>query len=334
MKTIKLLILNLGIIFLTTNMIYSQNVPVHKSIITILDNNNISLGDVDMPSKDYYSLLMNKIQAHNNSTLFFYNIDTKLTQNSLPRVMKNNRKSYHQTLNYTLIQEPSGELKPMHIASEYRYDLGTHGMINGKINMIIIDEIIIKESIVDEGARTYHGREFKIMQESGNGVRSSGYDAHGVAIYINQKEVYPKNIYTSTSITDKILIPVENMSVEGGSAVGYYNKKGNLQLIELEIIGESYKRETLYCIKNNELFLVYDQKHNFSRLENGKYNHKLVSLTETNSYYYKDNTPYLWLDSNKNTVDLITEDAIVKFENARLEANELKEKLREAYEKK
>jgi hypothetical protein len=348
MKTIKLLILNIGIISLTTNMIYSQNVPVHKSIITILENNNMSLGDIDMPSKDYYSLLMNKTQAHNNATLFFYNIDKRL--NSIA-AKPDVRKSYHQTLKYTLIQESSGELKPMHIVSKCRYDLGTHGMINGKVNIIIIDDIIIRESIVDNGAPSYHNSSF--LRESilgndepntpksrlimvGDSTKSRNYDDYGFAIYIGKEKVYPKNLNAldTTSATDKILIPIENMSAEGGSAIGYYNKKGHLQLIELELMGESYKRETLYFIKNNQLLLVYDQKHNFVRLENGEYNHKQISLVEKNSYYYKDNAPYIWLDSDKNTVDLATKDAILKAEDIRLDANKLKEMLRKAYKKK
>ncbi len=112
----------------------------------------------------------------------------------------------------------------------------------------------------------------------------------------------------------KVSFDAESESTEEGEVIAYFDRN-DVKLITVVGYGETGKNMTEYYFKNQKLFFVFDQRHEYNRpiywnekksQENGDneiFDPK-KSKINTDRYYFDNENLFLWLDNDKNSVDL------------------------------
>ncbi|WMI68179.1 hypothetical protein [Mangrovimonas sp. YM274] len=113
---------------------------------------------------------------------------------------------------------------------------------------------------------------------------------------------------------DSKLINESEETIESGQVTGYY-KNGELKYIQVIGLGETGKIQTEYYFKNEKLIFVFDQNFSYNRPiywdkktaeENGDdevFDSKKTTVIK-DWYYFNDEKLFLWIDNEKNKVDL------------------------------
>ncbi len=123
-----------------------------------------------------------------------------------------------------------------------------------------------------------------------------------------------KIIINNLSSYKKVISDLEIQSTEGGEIIAYFDEN-DLKLIITEGYGETGKNRTEYYFKNQELFFVFDQRFDYNRPiywnkkraeENNDNEFFDPQKTKINAdrYYFDKEKLFLWLDNEKNKIDL------------------------------
>lgn len=134
MKIIKLLIINIGIISLATNMMYSQKIgsvtDVHECVILILKDSK----EISLPQKK-----VRLISVDGNEWIYEMDFDTP----SLPEHVDDKSPDFHQ-VSYTIIVDDSTRMKKLKKLTHYsRYDNGVYGHSRTYREVQIVGEDVI-----------------------------------------------------------------------------------------------------------------------------------------------------------------------------------------------
>ncbi|WP_109437654.1 hypothetical protein [Aquimarina sp. AU119] len=132
-------------------------------------------------------------------------------------------------------------------------------------------------------------------------------------------------------------IDIELNTTEGSYITAYLDHE-DLKLIEVTEFGETGKNIIAYYFKDKKLFFAFNQRHKYNRpiywdekaakeIEDGE----VFDLSKTkiieDRYYFDNEKIFLWLDKNKNKVDL-TIKANLSIEKVLItESNRLKSEL-------
>lgn len=96
---------------------------------------------------------------------------------------------------------------------------------------------------------------------------------------------------------------IELNTTEGGHVTAYFNNK-DLKLIEIIEFGETGKNITQYYFKNRKLLFAFDQQYRYNiPIYNEEFDANKTTIIEDRYYFHKEKL-FLWLDTNKNKVDL------------------------------
>lgn len=113
---------------------------------------------------------------------------------------------------------------------------------------------------------------------------------------------------------DTTMIQIWDESTEGGEAIGFYDKE-EVKLVEVVLLGETGKHKIEYYFHNGKLIFVFNQKFVYNRpiywdeqtaKANGDdefFDPNKTTVTE-DRYYFNDEKLFLWLDNDRNEVDL------------------------------
>ncbi|WP_025667482.1 hypothetical protein [Aquimarina megaterium] len=96
---------------------------------------------------------------------------------------------------------------------------------------------------------------------------------------------------------------IELNTTEGGLVTAYLDNK-DLRLIEIIEFGETGKNITQYYFKNRKLFFAFDQQYRYNTpIYNEEFDANKTTIIEDRYYFHKEKL-FLWLDTDKNKVDL------------------------------
>lgn len=155
---------------------------------------------------------------------------------------------------------------------------------------------------------------------------------------INSVRLEYKKIRSNLKSYTSQFLDVMNESTEGGKGIAYYNNN-DLKLIEITLFGENGKNIVEYYFKNETLFFVFSQRYNYNmpiyideKTAKGSgfdaaFDINKSNITE-NRYYFKNNEIFLWIDNEKNEVNLGLNDNINEIKYHINFSNRLKTKLK------
>jgi hypothetical protein len=96
---------------------------------------------------------------------------------------------------------------------------------------------------------------------------------------------------------------IELNTTEGGHVTAYFNSE-NLKLIEIIEFGETGKNITQYYFKNRKLFFAFNQRYYYNiPIYNKEFDPNKTTIIEDRYYFHKEKL-FIWLDNDKNKVDL------------------------------
>lgn len=96
---------------------------------------------------------------------------------------------------------------------------------------------------------------------------------------------------------------IELNTTEGGHVTAYFDND-DLKLIEIIEFGETGKNITQYYFKNKKLFFAFDQQYRYNiPIYNEEFDSNKTTIIEDRYYFHKEKL-FLWLDNDKNKVDL------------------------------
>ncbi|WP_109097099.1 hypothetical protein [Aquimarina sp. AU58] len=96
---------------------------------------------------------------------------------------------------------------------------------------------------------------------------------------------------------------IELNTTEGGLVTAYFDNK-DLRLIEIIEFGETGKNIAQYYFKNRKLFFAFDQQYHYNiPIYNEEFDANKTTIIEDRYYFHKEKL-FLWLDTDKNKVDL------------------------------
>jgi len=147
-----------------------------------------------------------------------------------------------------------------------------------------------------------------------------------------------KDIKNDLSTFNITKTEIWNESTEGGQAIAYYDKD-KLKLIEIIRLGETGKRITEYYFDKGKLVFVFDQNYEYNRpiywdkkmsKENNdnEFFEPEKSLIKENRYYFNNEQLFLWLDNEKNKVDLTLNTNLIVGQDLISNTKKIKEKLK------
>ena len=152
---------------------------------------------------------------------------------------------------------------------------------------------------------------------------------------IKAKYNYIKN-NLSTFNTTKTEIWSE--STDGGQGIAYYSND-KLKLIEIIWFGETGKKIVEYCFDNGKLIFAFEQNFKYNRpiywdkkmakenSDNEFFDPDKTLIIE-NRYYFNNEDLFLWLDNEKNNVDLTLDNNSTKGQDMISLARIMEEKLK------
>ena len=142
----------------------------------------------------------------------------------------------------------------------------------------------------------------------------------------------------SMSLIEAVLM---GYSAEGGGAIGYLGKSGQLRLIEVSFYGEMGKIIKEYYFNNEELFFVFIQEHRYNvpfnidqnlakKIGSEPFDPRKTAIKE-NRFYFHQGELIRWIDGNKRKNDINTKIAQTHKENILKASKELKLEIMKQY---
>ena len=138
--------------------------------------------------------------------------------------------------------------------------------------------------------------------------------AQSKELILNEIKSEYKTTRSNLETYKKNIVEHEGESTDGGQTTTYF-KNADIKLIEVIGFWETGKNVTEYYFKNDQLFFVFDQRHKYNRpihwdeksaKENGDneiFDPNKTKITE-DRYYFDKEYLFLWLDNDRNKVDL------------------------------
>lgn len=134
------------------------------------------------------------------------------------------------------------------------------------------------------------------------------------------------------------IIDIWGESAEGGEVTAYYDNE-EIKLIKVIWYGETGKRQIEYYFYNEKLIFSFNQNFKYNRsiwwsIEDAElvgddelFDPKKTIIIE-DRYYFKNDRLFLWLDHDKNEVDLTLDSNLNKGEKLLMHSYEMKAKLK------
>jgi len=130
------------------------------------------------------------------------------------------------------------------------------------------------------------------------------------------QEISEKYNYTRTNLSsfDTTAIDIWGESTEGGQGIAFY-ENSKLKMIQVIWFGETGRNMIEYYFENGKLIFAFDQNFKYNRpiywdekkaVESGDkevFDSKKTTVKE-DRYYFNNEVLFLWLDNQKNKMDL------------------------------